>query len=316
MLKKLLALSILLLLTPLFFTSVSLVQAANSGDNQWITDYTIHDSTTKELLIQHDANQNRTSTFSPVLPGAEVKITFTVNVVASGEGNLKLTSGLSKPSSGTYWVYEGEEYDLGSTFSPNTASTTFNWVEGVFEIKLNAKVPPSSSTSKTITAVTLTGPTGTVLDKITITSTSAEMDTFLSLLRQKEDRLQELRGSGVDIGYTGMYENILTVAQAVAEEGDVGNAIALLNGIDEGNAPAGSLMQMLFLPIIGVSIAVAAFFLILFLRTRNKVSYFTLVVEDQIKDLEGLTLRASKIDRVMSTNLDSVKDRLKRLVGT
>jgi hypothetical protein len=48
---------------------------------------------------------------------------------------------------------------------------------------------------------------------------------------------------------------------------------------------------------------------------RGKASYFQLVVEDQIKDLEGLTLRISKIDRASSSSLESVKDRLKRLVG-
>jgi hypothetical protein len=61
--------------------------------------------------------------------------------------------------------------------------------------------------------------------------------------------------------------------------------------------------------------AIAVIGFVLFLRTRGKLSYFNMVVEDQIKDLEGLTLRASKIDRAMSANLDSVKDRLKRLVG-
>ena len=60
---------------------------------------------------------------------------------------------------------------------------------------------------------------------------------------------------------------------------------------------------------------VAALFVVMFLRIRGRVSYFRLVVEDQIKDLEGLTLRASKIDRAMGSSLDSVKDRLKRLVG-
>jgi hypothetical protein len=53
----------------------------------------------------------------------------------------------------------------------------------------------------------------------------------------------------------------------------------------------------------------------LFMRIRGKISYMNLVVEDQIKDLEGLTMRASKIDRSLSSNLDSVKERLKRLVG-
>ncbi len=313
MMKKVLALSIVLLLITISLTSISFVHAAS--DEQWITDYTIYNAQTDQLLVEYDASTNQTSTYSPVLPGAEIRITFTVNVIASGEGNLRLTTGLSKPGSGTYWVYSDDSYDLGSTYSPNTAATTFNWVEGEFQITLNGKVPSSSSASKAITAVTLAGPSGTSLDKIIITSTSAEMDTFLSLLSQKQDNLQSLKSSGVDAGYTEVYQNVLTVAQAVAEGGDVENAIALLNGLNTASAPAGSTMQMLFLPLIGVTAAIAVIFAVLFLRNRGKISYFQLVVEDQIKDLEGLTLRASKIDRAMSANLDSVKDRLKRIVG-
>ena len=71
---------------------------------------------------------------------------------------------------------------------------------------------------------------------------------------------------------------------------------------------------MLFYPLVGVTAAIRNISSSI-LRIRGKVSYMQLVVEDQVKDLEGLTLRASKIDRAMSANLDSVKDRLKHLVG-
>ena len=74
-------------------------------------------------------------------------------------------------------------------------------------------------------------------------------------------------------------------------------------------------MQALFIPVAVVLAAVAVVFAFLFLRIRGKVSYFQLVVEDQIKDLEGLSMRISRIDRAASSNLESVKDRLKRLVG-
>ncbi len=46
--KKVLALSIILLLTTISLTSISFVQAAS--DSQWITDYTINDASTNELL--------------------------------------------------------------------------------------------------------------------------------------------------------------------------------------------------------------------------------------------------------------------------
>ena len=139
------------------------------------------------------------------------------------------------------------------------------------------------------------------------------MDEFLTLYDQKQAALKSL--SGVDAGYIEIYTNVLNASRTIANNGNPADAIALLNGLNTANAPASSTVQMLFFPIIGVTAAIAVIFVVLFLRVRGKVSYFQLVVEDQIKDLEGLTLRASKIDRAMSSNLESVKDRLKRLVG-
>jgi hypothetical protein len=74
-------------------------------------------------------------------------------------------------------------------------------------------------------------------------------------------------------------------------------------------------MESLFLPIIVIVAVLAVVLGFLFLRTKGKIKYVLLVLEDQIKDLEGLTLRASKIDRTIASSLDSVKDRLKSLVG-
>ena len=74
--KKVLALSIILILTTISLTSISFVQAAS--DSQWITDYTINDASTNELLVEHNGSTNTTTTFSPVLPGADIKVTFTV----------------------------------------------------------------------------------------------------------------------------------------------------------------------------------------------------------------------------------------------
>lgn len=291
---------------------ITTVKAAS--DNEWITDYKI-ENLAGQVLLEYDASTNTTTPFGAIVPGTDIKITFTVNVVAAGEGNLKLTSYLQKPSSGTYWSYEDDTYDLGPTFSPNTAATSFNWVAGEFEITLNGKVPLSNTSSKSFNAVSLAGPTGASLDTIKIMSTSAEMDNYLTLYDQKQTKLQELKDSGVDEGFTDAFEKILAISQDVANAGDVENAIALLNGIDVPNPPAGSVMQMMFLPLIAVIAVVAVLFAVLFLRIRGKVSYFQLVVEDQIKDLEGLTLRVAKIDRAISSNLESVKDRLKRLVG-
>jgi hypothetical protein len=311
--NKVLALSIILLLFTISLTSITFAQAQGGS---WIGDYQIYDASTNALLVQHDGATNTTTTISPVLPGADIQVTFTVNVLAGGEGSLTLSTSLSKSSGqSTYWTLVSTDYTMGSQYNPAAQSTKFNWVQGSFQMSLRGTVPNSASASRPVNIVTLSGPSGSALGTLTVTSTSAKMNTFLTLYSQKNAGLNELISSGVDAGYVKLCTNVLNASKAVADSGSVDSAIALLNGIDYSSAPAGSTMQILFLPLVGVTAAIAVIFLVLFLRMRGRIGYYQLVVEDQIKDLEGLTLRARKIDRAMSASLDSIKDRLKNLVG-
>lgn len=316
--NQVIAISIILLLTTVSLVSfVPFTQAV--GEGQWITAYTIKDAN-GETLVEFDAANNVNRTLSPMLPNTEVTVTFTVNVFASGGDNtLKLTSGLSKSTTHAngYWELLTSDYDAGSSYNPAAASTTLKWTVGTFDMVLYGKVPSTgSSAAKTLNVVTLSsGSGGSPIDQITVQATSSDLANFNTLYNQQEANLESLRANGIDASYLQMYENMLSVAQDIAVGGDPNSAIALLNGLDTAGAPPSSTMQALFLPLIGVTAAIMVIFLVLFIRTRGKLGYFQLVVEDQIKDLEGLTLRASKIDRALSASLDSVKDRLKRLVG-
>ena len=315
--NKILALSLILLLTTVYLTSISFTQAA--GEGQWITGYKIEDATSGQLLVQFNSTTGVNMTSSPMIPGAEVKVTFTVNVFTPGSGNLKLTSGLQKSNThpNGYWELISQDYTLGSAYNPNSVSTEFNWVVGTFTIALYGKVPNSATdTAKLIHVVTLTSASGgEAIDQINVLATTANLAAFNVLYDQQEAKLKSLISNGVAQGYIDIYTNVLNASKTIATQGDVNDAMALLNGLNVSSEPVSSTMEMLFLPIAGVLAAVAVVFVVLFLKVRGKVSYFQLVVEDQIKDLEGLTLRASKIDRAMSSNLESVKDRLKRLVG-
>ncbi len=316
--NKILALSLLVILTTVMIISISPPVKA-VGEGQWITTYKIEDATSGQLLVQYDPTTNTTNTLAPVLPGADIKVTFTINVIAPGADTLKLSTSLTKSTShpNGYWELLTEGYDLGTMYNPASSSTTFKWTVGTFDMVVYGKVPSSTSNvAKTVNVVALaSGAGGAAIDQITIQATSAGLANFNVLYAQQENKLQSLISSGVAQGYIEIFTNVLNASKAIADSGDVNNAMALLNGLNVPNEPASSTMQMLFLPIVGVLAAVAVVFVVLFMRVRGKISYFQLVVEDQIKDLEGLTLRASKIDRAMSSNLDSVKDRLKRLVG-
>jgi hypothetical protein len=315
--NKILALSLLLILTTMMILSVSPPVKA-VGEGSWITTYKIEDST-GQLLVQYDPVGNTTNNLAPVLPGTDIKVTFTVNVIVPGADTLKLSTGLQKSTSNPsgYWDLQTSTYDMGNTYNPAAQSTTFKWTVGTFDMVLYGKVPNSASNvAQTVNVVSLSsGAGGSPLDQITVQATSSGLANFNVLYSQQETKLKGLISSGVSQGYIDIFTNVLNASRTVANAGDVNDATTLLNSLNASNPPVTSATESLFLPVIGVLAAVAVIFVVLFLRIRGKVSYFQLVVEDQIKDLEGLTLRASKIDRTMSSSLESVKDRLKRLVG-
>jgi hypothetical protein len=161
----------------------------------------------------------------------------------------------------------------------------------------------------------LTDPSGATLDQIKPYVINAKMDEYQTLLQQKEEKLQTLKDSGVDATYIQLYENVLNQSKAQAAQGEATNAIALLNSLPASDEPVTSNWELLFFPAVGVLTALVVVFGFVFMRARGKIKYVNLVIEDQIKDLEGLTLRASKVDRTFSSSLESVKDKLKSLVG-
>jgi hypothetical protein len=313
---KILALSLLLLLTTIMVISISPPVKA-VGEGNWITSYTIEDAASGQSLVRFDAATGINTTDNPVIPGADVKVTFTVNVFTTGPGNLKLLSGLSKSGS-IYWELDpSSDYDLGPSYNPNSASTEISWTVGQsFTMILYGTVPASTSASTLLHVVTLSSASGgDPLDQINVLATTSDLANFNTLYDQQSAKLDSLVSSGVAQGYIDLYTNVLAQAQAQAQAGNVQDAIDLLGALNVANEPVGSAVESLFLPVVGALVAVTVIFAVLFLRVRGRVSYFRLVVEDQIKDLEGLTMRAQRLDRAMSSNLESIKDRLKRLVG-
>lgn len=315
---KVVAISICLFLL-LSIVSVTPAHCA-AGEGEWITKYTIEDAKTGALLIEADfeAGTNVTS-YAPILPGAELKVTFTVNVVISG-GTLKLGTSMLQPTvSSVYWSLETVDYATNFVdYNPNSKTITFNAVSGTFEMTCTGRVNnygPTTTFPVPLNVVLLTSSGGDVLDYIKPNVVNAEMDVYYKLLEQKEDKLQSLKDSGVAAGYVELFENVIDQAKALAAAGYSENAVDLLNALDVASEPMSNVMELIYLPLIVVIAVIAAVAGFMFLRARGKNNYLLLVLEDQIKDLEGLTLRASKIDRTLSSSLDSVKERLKSLVG-
>ena len=325
--KKILALSLLLVLTAMYITSVSTVKAQAVGTGQWITNYKIVDASTHEIILNKDFQAGTTSGSGQIFEGEELEVTVTINIAVSNP-STELTLGTSMQhsalQSNMYWELGSTNYSLGN-FNPNQRSISFPQNQGTLEISCfgltqtgvvekQAPVGITLNVPTPLLLILLQDPAGNILDEVTPNIINAQIADYLNNLSQRESSLKSLQNSGVDSGFTDIYANVINESEALNSQGFTAGAISMLNGLNV-SAPPSATSQALFLPVAGVLAVVAVVFVVMFLRVRGKISYLQLVVEDQIKDLEGLTLRASKIDRTMSSNLESVKDRLKRLVG-
>jgi hypothetical protein len=322
---KILAICVFVLLASVYMISISTTLAA-VGEGEWITKYRITDDTTGNLILDKDFATGATSGSGQISAGAELKVTVTISIATSNpSSSLTLSTAMAhSPSLDHYWEHDASDgYSLGG-YNPNAASFSFSQAAGTLTISCIGVASGQVSTTVSgitlhkpvpISLISLKDPSGTVLDQIKPNITDSAINEYNTKLKAKKDTLAGLAGSGVDPGYVELYQNVVAQSQVVADQGLTDNAVAMLDSLNVANAPAGAIMQILFLPLIVVFGVVAVLFAFLFMRNRGKVSYFRLVIEDQIKDLEGLTLRASKIDRTISSSLASIEDRLKRLVG-
>jgi hypothetical protein len=323
--NKLVTLSIIILLTLTTIVVISMtpVQAA-PGDGQWITKYRIEDATTGNLILSKDFTTGSTSGNGQISDGAQLTVTVTINVATSNPSS-SLTLSTAMAHSGSldhYWSHTASDgYSLGS-YNPNAASFSFSQAAGTLTIDCNGVASGAVSTTVSgvsihkpvpLNLITLADPSGSTLDQIKLNITDSSINEYNTKLASAQHTLSGL--GGVDPGYQQIYSNVVTQSQAVANQGLTDYAISMLDSLNVASAPASGTLQILFIPLIAVFAVLAGLFGFMFMRSRSKVGYFRLVVEDQIKDLEGLTLRASKIDRTMASNLEGVKDRLKNLVG-
>ena len=132
--KKILALSLVLLLTTIYLSSISLppVKAQSGG---WITGYEIYDYTSGQHLGSVQLCDERDSNIGArFYLERSYQVTFTVNVFTAGSGDLKLATSLLNPPQGQYWELSSHKQlhfrlDL---IIQSCNNCTFNWVQWNF----------------------------------------------------------------------------------------------------------------------------------------------------------------------------------------
>jgi len=295
------------------------------GEGEWIVSYRVEDLETGQVYIDQDFETSEISEFSSLFDGSELNVTFTVDVgLTVSHVNLRISTDLAHSSiQDRYWQLHTQNYSF-ENYNPNEKFLQFKQVKGTFTLSCYGKVPKGVTTqivsgyvlhkSTDLATIELTGPGGELLDHIENEVLDAEIDEYRNLLEIREERSEVMKNTGVASGYVEIYESVIDQAQTQAELGFVDEAISLLDLLAVSQEPVSSIGETLFLPVmvaLGIGVASIGF---LYMRSRNKNSYVLSVIEDQIRDLEGVTLRVSKIDQGLASRLDSMKERLKKLV--
>jgi len=295
------------------------------GEGELIIKYRVEDLETGQVYMEQDFETGEITEYSPLFDGSELNVTFTVDIaITISHVNLRIATNLAHSTiQDRYWQLHSKGYSF-ENYNPNQQYIEFKQVKGTFTISCYGKVPKGITQTniagyvlhnpKNLTTIKLNGPNGELLDQIESEVLDAEIDEYRNLLEKRDDRLETLKNTGVAPGYIELFEGVLDQSEVQAELGFVDEAISLLDLLAVSQEPVSSIGETLFLPVMG-GLGIAAVAIgFLYMKARSKSSYILSVIEDQIKDLEGLTLRVSRIDRTLSSRLDSMKERLKKLI--
>jgi hypothetical protein len=320
--------AILIVSFVIFITALSIAPVLGSTGGG-ITQYTITNTGTQQIYKQVNFQTGLNNSVTSILAGDELDVTFTINANLATGADLKVSTSLAHSvQKQVYWELHGTYAGLdSSTFNPNQNFINFKQTSGSLQLTCYG-MEPASFTQTTVggivlhtkmnpTIITLTGSGGQVLDQITVEIIDSKIAQFQSAYTSANNKLSAL--GNVDPAYINLYKTVLAGAQGAANQGFVDNAIATVTSLNTGGVPQTietPILATLFIPVVVGLAVVAVIAVFLFMRTRGKSSYYSLIIEDQIKDLEGLTMRAARVDRSLASNLEGIKERLQQLVGT
>lgn len=324
--KKIVIMLFLLLL------GITITPSSSSTIEKWIVKYRIENLKTKQPVHEIDFESNKSRYYAPIFAGMEYNITMTIRIPMSIPYATLTLNALLKHSAilDRYWESHSSPPPTIVNYNPNNRSLEIKQEKGTLIVSLYGKVPDKITENKITSDVTLhypfdyvaaelKGPDSQVLDKVILEVIDSKIFEYRSLLEEKKSILQNLKESSPKVApaYIDLFEDVISKAEDEGENGFIDRAISLLNILTAENAPrehVPSFLETFFFPVVGGLALVVTILGFLFFRMKNRVGYISMVIEDQIRELEGLTFRASKIDRNIYSNLDAIKNRLKSLV--
>tara|TARA_B100000029_G_scaffold121071_1_gene114407 strand:+ start:11031 stop:11960 length:930 start_codon:yes stop_codon:yes gene_type:complete len=258
-----------------------------------------------------------------LVAGGSYTINFEIEIGATLSDNILLTTSMEK-SGNSFWTlnnnYEGVET---STWTPGSPSITFKAVEGTAQFTLDGKIPESITEKeivdigKTIHALELVPllvmslDSMEILDERTYTITDQTIISYDALLQSKIEKLDSI---SMEEKYNSLALEIVSEAEYLTSVGLYDDAIQLLETIPDSDypePPSTTTFLMIASAFLGLTTIV---FALLFVRTRSSTSYISSSVSEKADKLDLLLIKASRIDRSLADDLETIKKELKELV--
>ena len=258
-----------------------------------------------------------------LVAGGSYTINFEIEIGATLSDNILLTTSMEK-SGNSFWTlnnnYEGVET---STWTPGSQSITFQAIEGTVQFTLDGKIPEAitekeiDDIGKIIHALELVPllvmslDSMEILDERTYTITDQTIISYDVLLQSKTEKLDSI---SMDEKYNSLAFEIVSEAEYLTSFGLYDDAIQLLATIPDSDYPEPPrTTTLLIVSSIFLGITTVAF-LLLFIRTRSSTSYLSSSVSEKADKLDLLLIKASRIDRSLADDLETIKKELKELV--
>ena len=258
-----------------------------------------------------------------LVAGGSYTINFEIEIGATLSDNILLTTSMEK-SGNSFWTlnnnYQGVDT---SVWTPGSQSIVFQAVEGTAQFTLDGKIPESITEKdvvdmdKTVHALELVPilvmslDSMEILDERTYTITDQTIISYDALLQSKLEKLDSISMEGK---YNSLALEIVSEAEYLTTFGLYDDAIKLLNTIPDSDYPAPPSTTTLFI-IASVIFGITTIaFALLFIRTRSSSSYLSSSVSEKADKLDLLLIKASRIDKSLSDDLETIKRELKELV--
>ncbi len=259
---------------------------------------------------------------APLMAGSSYRISFTL-AVAKGVSDTVILDTDFKMVGNKYWDLPEKYPGINlQTVNPARKQISFRSDEGNPEFVLTGQIPedvvavklPTGQflhLKKPVLLLTLKTASGSINDERKMDAIDKSIETYQATLVAKR---KVVEGSSGEASFVGLIGALVKEAQALAAKGDTDGGAALLKAIPDRGWPQPPASNMMMYAIIGVVAIMALIFLVLMIKSRGTASYSRGVIEDQVKRLDVVSVKAGRLgDKVLLQEINSVKEELDRI---